>query len=228
MAINIYIPARLNSSRLENKALLNSVKGKTLLEHTVDRASKVKDSIVHVVCCDDEVERVASVLDCNVHMTKKDFVSGTARIASVAKGECVVWQVDEPDIEAHDVERLIDNGGGFGKYIGVRTLVAPLLDIDRHNKNAVKAVCSNGRCWWFTRHYIPASWLHVGIYYFGDIKQIDHNLRGDYADLESLEQLSWIERKQAVIESCEIDYVPLSINTPADWSEFNSRLGGDV
>ena len=80
----IVIPARLESSRLPRKLLLNET-GKSVLQHTFERASLSKMADLVVVACDHaEIEAEVKQFGGEAMMTRPDHVCGTDRVAEAA------------------------------------------------------------------------------------------------------------------------------------------------
>ena len=77
------IPARLSSTRLPNK-ILADINGKPMLQHVLERCSKVERDIEIVVCTDsDQVVNLCKKLGFKYLLTSEKCNSGTERIASV-------------------------------------------------------------------------------------------------------------------------------------------------
>ena len=155
MKAAIIIPARYNSSRLPGKPLLNAT-GKFLIQHCYDQALKAKLAGRVIVATDDE--RIANAVRSfggEVAMTRADHVSGTDRIAEVARtldAEFIVnLQGDEPQFDPAGLDLLI----GFGADMA--TLAVPIRDDGTYrNPNIVKVVCADdGRALYFSRSPIP-------------------------------------------------------------------------
>ncbi|MEN8858246.1 MAG: NTP transferase domain-containing protein, partial [Flavobacteriaceae bacterium] len=97
----IIIPARLSSTRLPNKVLLD-LKGKTILQRVYEQCLKVTG--VHVFIATDSLKVKKSCLEYthNVIMTSVDHKSGTARITEAINGldfdSVINVQGDEPFI----------------------------------------------------------------------------------------------------------------------------------
>ena len=181
----IIIPARLASTRLARKMLLNET-GKPLLQHTYESASRSKLAN-RVIVATDSIDIYESVLAFGgeAQMTSPTHQSGTDRIAEVAATlpDCeliVNVQGDEPEISPEVIDGVIaclqEQPG-----IHVATAACPIRDEALiHDPSCVKVVMDTlGRALYFSRSPIPyprnweSSWLnsdppryfqHVGIY----------------------------------------------------------------
>lgn len=157
----IVIPARLASSRLPEKLLLD-LAGKSILERVYERASLV--SHVADVCIATDSERIfehAQKFCKNTYMTSEDHQSGTDRIAELAAKNSdwdliVNVQGDEPFINPEDIDRLIELFLHDPKC-QMASLFHKLDDMDAiNNPNNVKVVTdANGDALYFSRAAIP-------------------------------------------------------------------------
>jgi 3-deoxy-manno-octulosonate cytidylyltransferase (CMP-KDO synthetase) len=111
--IVIVIPARLASTRLEKKLLLD-LGGRSILESTYRQASKSKLATKVCVATDSqEIFDLVKSFQGEVFMTSPHHVSGTDRIAELAK-KAHDWQIvvnvqgDEPFINPDDIDSAIE------------------------------------------------------------------------------------------------------------------------
>ena len=228
----IVIPARLQSNRLPNKPLLMH-KGKTLLDYTYEQAKKTKAGMVVVATSDQGIMDYCA--DKNMDWVQTpDCPNGSARCFHaytqyIDKGyEWVIdWQVDEPLINSVFVNFMI----GFmhkHEYMAY-TAIAPITEKQNQDPNVVKAIVSDPSftigvsyrdCFWFTRTPIRAMG-HCGIYGFSInvLWNIFNYRQTEASKEEKLEQLSWIEGGVS-LTGIEMRELPLSINTPEDWTQF--------
>lgn len=166
MAVAIVLPARLASTRLPNKLLLNRT-GRTLLEHTVAQALAARKAhprlfrTVLVACDNAQLLEIAQRAGARAVMTRSDHQSGTERIAEAAatlKEKFIVnLQADEPEMTVesiHQVATLLTEGP---KDIPMATLATPIFDEAKWRKpNVVKVVIgAEGRALYFSRLPIP-------------------------------------------------------------------------
>ena len=156
----IVIPARLASSRLPRKLLLNET-GKSVLQHTFERASlsKLADRVVVAydhVDIETEVKRFGG----EGVMTRPDHVCGTDRVAEAAIHDdadlIINVQGDEPEIEPAAIDLLIELLQHY-PAVPVATLATPIRrreDLD--NPACVKIVFDAAdRALYFSRSPIP-------------------------------------------------------------------------
>src|SRR6266404_5781668 len=81
----IVIPARLASTRLPRKLLLNET-GKPLIQHTYEAASSATRPASVVVAADcEEIAAVVRSFGGRVELTSPDCASGTDRVAEIAR-----------------------------------------------------------------------------------------------------------------------------------------------
>ena len=115
MSVAIVLPARLKSTRLPNKLLLSAT-GKTLLEHTIDRAKLAQAAYpklfttIRVACDDEQLIRAAQRAGVDAVMTSPDHQSGTDRIEEASrdlKEDVIVnLQSDEPEIDPEYIGKV--------------------------------------------------------------------------------------------------------------------------
>jgi len=98
MDFRVVIPARYGATRLPGKPLLKFA-GKTMLQHTYDRAVESGADTVVIATDDERIVEAAESFDAQVCMTSSEHVSGTDRIseAVVAMG----YQDDEIVVQLH-------------------------------------------------------------------------------------------------------------------------------
>ncbi|MBD1392526.1 3-deoxy-manno-octulosonate cytidylyltransferase [Mucilaginibacter glaciei] len=157
----IVIPARLKSTRLPGKMLLD-LGGKPVIQRVYEACLK---STLHqeiwIAADSNEVFNVCKTFTNNVLMTREDHPSGTDRIAEVAAtipcDMVINVQGDEPFFDADIVDRLITALQQSGADMG--SVYAPVADLDElHNPNLVKVVTDmNDFALYFSRYAIPFS-----------------------------------------------------------------------
>ncbi|MEI6597913.1 MAG: 3-deoxy-manno-octulosonate cytidylyltransferase [bacterium] len=231
------IPARLGSTRLPHKVLLD-LGGKPVVQHVWERAKKVRQASRVVILTDaEEVAKVARGFGAEVIMTSPDCPSGTARIASVLSqlpGEFFLnIQGDEPFIEPDLLDQLITRW----KETKCRlvTAVSKITQTERlQSSSVVKVVrAENGEAIYFSRSPIPflrgveiaewvkrrEYWSHIGVYGY------DRATVAGYAKLaaseleaaESLEQLRFLAHGMT-FQTVVTQYHPVAIDTAEDLS----------
>lgn len=108
----IVIPARLGSKRLKNKPLIN-LKGKTMIERTYLQCLKAFDKKKIFVATDSKkIEKLCRSKNMNCIITSKNCLTGTDRVAEVAKkikaDSYINVQGDEPIFNPVDIKKLIN------------------------------------------------------------------------------------------------------------------------
>lgn len=235
MSVIVAIPARLGSTRLPRKVLLD-LGGKPVVRHVWEKVMLMKSADRVVILADsEEVASVARGFGAEVIMTDPECASGTERLASVldqVPGDFFLnVQGDEPFIDP----ALLDSLVGRWRETGCElvTAVARVKQWEQLvNPNCVKVVRGcDGRAVYFSRSAVPhlrgvpvelwpereTFWSHIGVYGY------DRATLAGYAALpvtkiektESLEQLRFVEHGKH-IQTVETEYHPVSIDTPDD------------
>lgn len=241
----IIIPARLESTRLPRKLLLNET-GKSVLQHTYQSASGSKRAQWVVVAADNAeiVEEVES-FGGNVILTRPDHVCGTDRVAEAAQAfdgyEIVVnVQGDEPEISAEAIDlavSLLEQNPD----VPMATLATPIRNPEvLRDPSCVKVVIDlRGNAMYFSRSVIPypRQWddgllesesplflQHVGLYaYRRDFLSMIPSLPVPAMEgIESLEQLRVLSNGYS-IQVGLIDHPIAGIDTPEDYAAFVRR-----
>lgn len=160
----IVIPARYASSRLPGKPLLK-IAGKTMIQHTYERAVQTTAGEVIIATDDQRIVDAVSQFTTNIIMTSKDHESGTERLAEVV--ELKNWddntivvnvQGDEPLISPKHIE-LVARALEDNARAGLSTLATPIeLLEDVFNPNIVKVIMDHqGYALYFSRAVMPWS-----------------------------------------------------------------------
>lgn len=231
----VVIPARYNSTRFPGKPLANLL-GKPLIQHVYERAKMAKKVNKIIVATDDErIEKAVKSFGGDVIITSPDHLSGSDRVAEVAKKltEDIIINVqgDEPLIEPTLIDELCEVFSEPG--IEVATARIPIADLkDIQNPNIVKVVCDrNGFALYFSRSAIPGTrsdisvrtqsrhvfYRHVGIYaYKRDFIAKFSTLEPTPLELqEGLEQLRILEYGYK-IRVIATEYQSIGVDTPED------------
>jgi 3-deoxy-manno-octulosonate cytidylyltransferase (CMP-KDO synthetase) len=248
MAPKVYgiIPARLASTRLPRKLLLNET-GKPLLQYTWEAAKRAK-SLADVIVAADSLEIADAVraFGGRCEMTG-EHPSGTDRIAEVARRACpeadilVNIQGDEPELDPANidllVQQLVERPGAE-----MATLATPI----RHRQeweasSCVKVACGgDGRALYFSRCPIPfcrdrdtdellagdSPWLlHLGVYAYRRefLLRLTQLPPSRLEQLEKLEQLRALEAG-ATIQVGVVEHRAVGIDTPEDYARFVERV----
>ena len=237
------IPARLGSTRLPRKVLLD-LGGKPVVQHVWEQAKKVKQAQRVVVLTDaDEVAKVARGFGAEVIMTSPDCPSGTARIASVLDqlpGEFFVnIQGDEPFIQPQLLDDLISCWKKT--QCALVTAVSKITEAERLLATSVVKVvrAENGQALYFSRSPIPhlrgvdsrewvkhrTYWAHIGVYGYNraTLARYLQLAPTELEATESLEQLRFLAHGMT-FQTVVTDYHPIAIDTPEDMEAARKRV----
>lgn len=223
------IPARFASTRFPGKPLA-LLRGEPLIRW-VHRACVQSNAFSHVVLATDDsrIANAARDFGATVVMTSESCVSGTDRVAEVARnhpGELFVnVQGDEPLIRKEALQTLA--GALEDPEVGMATLVRELAPHELGNPNVVKAVLdSGGNALYFSRADIPfvrdgagnvPRWAHVGLYGYRRevLLQLSQWPPTPLEQLEKLEQLRALEHGIRI--RCRVTpYASPGVDTPED------------
>ena len=159
---NIVIPARYASSRLPGKPLLE-IAGKTMLQHTYERACLSKANKVIIATDNEKILDSARMYTDDVILTSEHHQTGTDRLAEVV--DCLSWdddaiivnvQGDEPLILPEHIEQAADLLISHPDA-GISTLSYRIQSMEElFDPNVVKLVNDvNGYALYFSRAVIP-------------------------------------------------------------------------
>jgi len=230
------IPCRLGSTRLPEKALLRDT-GKYLVQHVWERVKGAR-RIARVIVATDHPRIVEAVRSFSGEavMTAPGHASGTDRVAEVARSladEVIVnVQGDEPEIDAADLDLLVD-ALERDRECAIATLATPMRsDAELAAESTVKVVAdAAGRALYFSRSAIPRyaragreppeAFKHRGVYAFrrATLLELARLPSPPVERLERLEQLRWLHhghRIRAVVTPRD----GIGIDTPEDYRRF--------
>jgi 3-deoxy-manno-octulosonate cytidylyltransferase (CMP-KDO synthetase) len=236
MKVLIVIPSRYGSTRFEGKPLID-IQGKSLVKRTYLQALKTNLNATVIVATDDQriFDHVSEFGLCI--MTSDKHLSGTDRCFEVyeklnQKFDLLInLQGDEPFVQPQQIEQLAQALGHSNCEIA--TLKKSIeSDEELFNPNVVKVINdSNNKAIYFSRHPIPycrgkkqETWRkyhtyfrHIGLYGFrtsmiDKLKKLEST---PLENMESLEQLRWIENKFN-ISVLETNFMSPAIDSPDD------------
>jgi len=238
----ILIPARLSSTRLPNKVLLD-LNGKTVLQRVYEQCLKVEIDEVYIATDSIEIKEVCQKFTQNIIITKNTHISGTDRIAEAIQViDCDVVinvQGDEPFIEPKLIQQLINSFKNSNvQMVSAMQKIVKVEDLK--NKNVVKVTVDNkNNALYFSRSTIPYyrdGWekllndhenipkhlnfyRHKGIYGYKKDFLIKYTKmeQGYLENLEKLEQLRALENGYK-IKMIETDYNSIGIDTIDDYN----------
>lgn len=233
----VVIPARLHSTRLPGKPLLD-IGGKAMILRVAERAHASQAKAVYVATDDETIRAMCDKAGLKVCMTDPGHPSGTDRIAEVARqlglpAEAIVVNVqgDEPLIPPAVIDQVAANLAARADT-GICTLYATLQDAaEFSNPNVVKLVTdTNGGVLYFSRAPIPfardgmnaavlqAAKRHIGLYAYR-VKVLQQFVQWQPAMLEQTEKL---EQLRAMANGIKIhaelccEPIPPGVDTPED------------
>ena len=173
MQFIVIIPARLASTRLPNKPLLD-IAGKPMLQWVWERARQSAASRVVVATDDQRVADVVTAFGGEVCMTKTTHESGTDRLQEVAEqlaldDEQIIVNVqgDEPLIPPAVINQVAQNLAS-SERAGIATLAKRIRHRDEvFNPNVVKVVVDNTlHALYFSRAPLPwdrEAWQQISL-----------------------------------------------------------------
>ena len=238
----IIIPARLDSSRLPKKVLLD-LKGKTVIQRVYEQCLKVKNvDGVYIATDSIEIKEVCETFTDKVIITKSTHQSGTDRIgeavSAIACDIVINVQGDEPFIEPSLIEALVNSFSNSD--ISMSSAMSKINNIkDLQNTNVVKVVTDlHNNALFFSRSLIPFPrdvkeisianevlkkcqfYRHIGIYgYRKDFLLKFVNMEQSYLEkIEKLEQLRALENGFK-IKMIEAESSLIGIDTQEDYEE---------
>lgn len=253
--MNVYgiIPARLHSTRLPGKLLLDDT-GKPLLQYAWEAAQRTSCFKEVIIAVDDErIGNAARAFGARVEMTG-EHASGTDRIAEVVRRCCtdadlaINVQGDEPELNPESIEALA-NLMANRPDVEMGTLASPITSqAVLEDRSCVKVVCAaDGRALYFSRLPIPcyrdgdprdllmpageqaatvrSPWLlHIGIYAY----RPPFLLALTKMPRSRLEQLENLEQLRALEAGASIlvkvvHHHCVGIDTSADYAAFVER-----
>ena len=245
------IPARWDSTRFPGKPL-HPIAGKPLLEHVWDRCIRAKNLDLVVIATDDM--RIASAAfdwGAEVALTSPKHRTGTNRVAEVARktkqiAYVINIQGDEPLIDPHLIDKLVDNLRA-GSKAPIVTAAHPFENpADALSPHQVKVVVDlRGNALYFSRAPIglsrsrlpsaergkrrserrPSLLRHQGIYGFqrDTLLQFVRWKPSPLERAESLEQLRALENGVRVHVLITATGSP-GIDTPEDATALEQKL----
>ena len=240
------IPARLQSTRLPRKLLLNAT-GKPLIQYVWEIACQCPELHEVVVATDsEEIAGAVAAFGGRAEMTR-EHSSGTDRIAEVTRrcfldADAIVnLQGDEPELDPGVVSSLVRELTSSNSPMA--TVAAPVTSPGMvRDPSCVKVVTDiNGRAMYFSRAAIPFSrdqaiddffhdgepspWLlHIGLYAY----RRDFLLKLTSMPPSPLEQLEKLEQLRALqsgasIAVAVVNHAAAGIDTPEDYAAFVLR-----
>lgn len=241
MSFTVIIPARFAAQRLPGKPLLD-IGGKTMVQHTWERA-KASDADRVAIATDDE--RIAGVVQSfggEVLMTSPDHRSGTDRLQEAAaqlglteSAIVVNVQADEPLLPASCINQVASNLQ-VNPETGIATLCEVITRQDEiGDPNSVKVVMDGrGHALYFSRATIPHGasasakncYRHIGLYAYR-VAVLNQFVQWPPAALEldeKLEQLRALSNGIAIHVAVSDARIPPGVDTEKDLEQVRQHV----
>ena len=216
----IVIPARLESTRLKNKLLLDETEH-PLIWHTVLSAQNTGYRTV-VATDSRKIGRACYPICASLYTGEAS--SGTERISKVVEHEIfqnhdvvINWQGDEPDIPPESISGLLEALESHD----VATIASPADHHEIYDINTVKVVINHSKqALYFSRQQIPG-YKHIGIYAYKKsfLENLDKQIPSAYEVSENLEQLRWLHNGYSIGVHVTNHY-SIGIDTREDYDRF--------
>jgi 3-deoxy-manno-octulosonate cytidylyltransferase (CMP-KDO synthetase) len=236
MKVAVVIPARLASTRLPNKPLVD-LGGAPLIQRVWEQTRKLRGIDRLVVAVDDaQVAHVVQSFGGEAVLTDPAHASGTDRLTEVmTKVEADLFlnvQGDEPFVRPSDLETLVEGMKRTSAEVG--TLCHAMDPQEAESPHNVKVVlAADGTALYFSRALIPfprdadstpAFRKHVGVYaYRREVLERYPGLPPSPLEVcEKLEQLRLLSAGIR-IRVWEVEPVGPGIDTPEDLAEARIR-----
>jgi len=230
--ILVLIPARMASTRLPNKPLLD-IAGLPMIVHVLRRAEEAAIGRVAVATDSPEIAEVVKTHGGEAVMTHPDHPSGSDRIFEAAETldprretEIVVnLQGDFPTISPQNIRDVLPPLAD--PAVDIATLAAEIhTEEESLNPNVVKAVGSSlggrrMRALYFTRATAPHGdgprYHHIGLYAYRRAA-LERFVKLPPSPLERQERLEQLRALEAGmrIDITVVDTVPRGVDTPTD------------
>jgi 3-deoxy-manno-octulosonate cytidylyltransferase (CMP-KDO synthetase) len=242
---HIVIPARLRSTRLPEKLLLNCT-GKSVLQHTYEASQTARGIDGITIAVDDpKLAREVAAFGGRSQATDPLAASGTDRVAEVARQRPDVdifinVQGDEPEISGEAIEYVADLLIQHPEA-DLSTLATPIRSrSDLQDPACVKVVVDHrGRAIYFSRSVIPhpRQWdeamleanpplflQHLGLYAYRRefLLKLHQYPRSPLEETEKLEQLRFLQDGSSIVVG-QVEHRTRGIDTPADYEAFVRR-----
>lgn len=226
----VVIPARMASSRLPGKPLID-IAGKSLIQRTYEQCIKaVPHSLIYVATDDTIIEDHCINLGIQVVMTSTECLTGTDRVAEVArKIDADVYinvQGDEPLMNPDDISQTIEAAINHpGEVING---YAEIDSEDLYRSLTIPKVVfrPDGRLLYMSRSPIPGnkkssfitSWRQVCVYAFPKDALMAYASKGAKTPLEEMEDLEIIRFLELGYEvrMIKLSVDSIAVDTPED------------
>ncbi|MDC1241593.1 3-deoxy-manno-octulosonate cytidylyltransferase [Gammaproteobacteria bacterium] len=221
----ILIPARIGSTRLKNKPLID-IKGMSLIERVFKNSVTISEN-TYIATDSQEVYKHAQSFSKNIIMTSDAHISGTDRVFEAAENLkinddtlIINLQGDEPFMPNDLVIQLVEDF--FQNSCDVISACHPICNLDDLiNPNCVKVHCDSNNYAQSFKRTINSSEIpmrHIGIYGY-KMKTLRKlvNLKPTKNELlHKLEQLRFMDNNYSIYMTQYKNEIPSGIDTQED------------
>ena len=244
LSFDVVIPARLQSTRLPGKLLMD-LEGKTVLERVFQQAMQAQPRQITIATDDEHIASTARGFGADVVMTSAHHASGTSRCAEAVSllglpSDTIIVNVhgDEPLI---DPRLIVQVAKALSQaQAPMATLCWPIVDREEWmNPNVVKVVRNaQNHALYFSRSPIPAhrdhtdalklAYKHIGLYAYRAhfLQQMVDFPSCDLEHVEALEQLNVLYAGHAILVEQACAAPRQDINTADDLALARRALMG--
>ena len=244
--MNIFIPARYNSTRLLGKPLL-TINDKTIINHVYENVQKIKNIDNIIILTDDErIKSECNSFGANCEIITEECLNGTDRIIKYLKknnitdGIIVNVQGDEPFIDSKHIGAAINNFTEKRKTN--KKMVCSSLYYETQDANEIKSrsrgktvLDKDNNVMYCSRNIIPASKknnlienynykIHVGIFVF-DCEYLLNHYCNENTDLQLCEDIEWMKiLEQGFNMNCvKIESHEIGVDTIEDYEYLKNK-----
>ena len=239
----VVIPARFQSTRFPGKPLAD-LGGSPLIEHVWKRCCRAVDATDVVVATDDErIAAAATGFGATVEMTSSDCLTGTDRVAEVARRFEVDWylnvQGDEPFVDPAAIQTVIEAAETVANdVVAINAMSAITNEAEFRSETVPKPVTNiHGRLLYMSRAAIPTdkslrfhtAFRQVGLYAFRPAALAIYQPGAAKAPIEAIEDIEILRlvESEMRVQMIEVPASGLAVDTPEDL-ERARRLYGSV
>ena len=236
----VVIPARYASTRFPGKALAD-LGGKTVIQRCIEQCAKaVKVDHIVVATDDQRIADACTPLGVQVAMTSSACLTGTDRVAEVARTLPATWYVnvqgDEPFLEPRALTAMVEATKASPTDISVINSFAPITTEEEFRSVTVpKVVCDqDGYLMYASRAAIPTTKKlefvnanrQIGMYAFRSdalAAFASRSAKTPLEQLEDIEVLRFLEMGYRV-RMIEVPSGGIAIDTPEDLEKAKASL----
>ena len=232
MSVLVVIPARFQSTRFPGKPLA-ALGGYPLIQHVWQQCCRaVHADDVIVATDDDRIASVASGFGASVEMTSPSCLTGTDRVAEVARHRRADWylnvQGDEPFVDPSAITSVIAaTANARVDVVAINTMSFISDETEFRSETVPKPVIDlHGRLMYVSRAAIPTDKRHsfrtayrqVGLYAFRPAALDYYQPGSTKSPIEEIEDIEILRLLEAGLHVQMIKVPPsgIAVDTPAD------------